>query len=238
MQTLLQKMSSADSIQSLNAILMSYFYQEEISSLALTYYNNHIKTGSKLIYDWVSPALKVWHQHYLAEDYADSDRTLESSQHSLLPIYWDVYQQLAEAKNKREQRIREESIEFGIAQGLCITVYGPQGDFIVLVLHQRKNEQCLNNWQEKQFNWLFVAQCYFHFLRKHLIQNKPKKEFGLTKREQQCLELTSQGLRIEAIAKNLGISIRTIHFHLQNANKKIGVNNKYLAVLRLKGTQE
>lgn len=154
------------------------------------------------------------------------------SQHSLLPIYWNVYDQLLHAKNKREQRIREESIEFGIAKGVSFTIFGPQNDFIVLVLHQRQGEKCLNNWEEKQFNWFAFVQCYFYYLRKHLIISLTDDSIKLTHRERQCLQLTAQGLRINTIAHNLNISLRTVNFHLQNANKKMGVSNKYLAILR------
>lgn len=55
----------------------------------------------------------------------------------------------------------------------------------------------------------------------------------LTKREQECLRLTAEGFRLEMIAQLLKISKRTVNFHLQNANKKLGVTNKYLAIMAL-----
>ncbi|MDP1603931.1 MAG: LuxR C-terminal-related transcriptional regulator [Legionella sp.] len=232
MNAIIEEMARAESLCQLNSILSTYFAHQGISSLALTYYNRHTKSGNKLIYDWVSPPLKAWHQHYLDENYADIDRTLESSEQSVMPIYWNVFEQLLQAKNKREQRIRQESIEFGIAEGLCIPVYGPQGHFILLVLHQRRNEHGLKNWQEKQFTWLSLTVAYFHHLRRHLINVTSSELIKLTKREQQCLKLTASGLRIEAIAKALELSLRTVNFHLQNANKKLGVSNKYLAAMR------
>lgn len=75
-------------------------------------------------------------------------------------------------------------------------------------------------------------QAYFHYLRKFFISELTEKTARLTKRERQCLEYTAQGQRVEVIAKTLGLSLRTVHFHLQNANKKMGINNKYLAAMR------
>lgn len=73
MHNLLEKMNLAKSISELNTFLMAYFLEDNITSLALTYYNKHVKTGNRLIYDWVSPALKRWHEHYLNEGYSDND---------------------------------------------------------------------------------------------------------------------------------------------------------------------
>ncbi|CDZ78903.1 Transcriptional activator protein LuxR [Legionella massiliensis] len=231
MYDLCQRMTLAESKDSLNQMISSYFSQQGISSLAFTYYSQHTKTGSKLIYQWATPALRAWHQHYLDEGYADIDRTLESSEQSLLPVYWDVHEQLAASKNKREARIREESIEFGIDKGLSISIHGPAGDFFVLVVHQRVKETGLSGWQEKQYPWIAIALCYFHHLRQFLLR-EAVEDSTLTKRERQCLQLTSQGLRIDNIAKALDISRRTVNFHIQNANKKLGVSNKYLAIMR------
>ena len=140
------KMAKAICLSNLQDILAAYFAKEGIHSFAVTYYNQHTKTGNKLLYDWVSHALKPWHDYYLEEGFADIDRTLETAERSLLPVFWDVHEQLLAAKNKRERRIREESIRYGHDKGLSITIFGPQGDFIVCALHQRLNEQGLNNW--------------------------------------------------------------------------------------------
>ncbi|KTD51780.1 LuxR family transcriptional regulator [Legionella quinlivanii] len=226
-----QIFASAHSLDELNSLLFDYFNAQNIHSFAITYYHRHTKTGNRLIYDWVSPALKIWHQYYLEQGYADIDRTLEYSEKSLLPVFWNVSEQLASAKNKREQRIRQESLDYGLDVGLSIPVYGPQGDFIVLVLHQKQKENGLANWQEKQYEWMIIAAIYFQQLR-HFMAHEAVKDVPLTQREMQCLELTSQGLRLEAIAKILEVSRRTVNFHLQNANRKLGVNNKYMAIIR------
>ncbi|ARH01609.1 helix-turn-helix transcriptional regulator [Legionella micdadei] len=228
------RMPLASSLNGLNLMLVNYFVQHGIGSFAITYYSQHTKTGSKLIYEWASPDLRPWHQHYLDEHYADIDRTLEKSGQSLLPVFWDVHQQLKRAKNKREARIRQESIEFGIDKGLNIVLHGLEGDFLVLVLHQRINETGLLEWEQKQYQWIAITQCYFHYLRKFLLDGAIKS-VRLTRREQQCLMLTARGVRVDSISTTLGISQRTVNFHLQNANKKLGVNNKYLAIMRWKG---
>lgn len=233
MEKLIIQFQEAKNTQQLSLVLSHYFARQDIKSMAVTYYQQHTKTGNKLVYDWVSPPLKAWHCYYLEQNYADNDRTLETTEHSMMPVFWDVMLQLANAKNRKEKRIREESIAFGIDKGLSIPIHDPKGDLINVVLHQRLNEKGLVDWQEKQCLWVGIVQVYCHYLRK-LLTTKQVNQTYLTQREKECLALTAQGVRTAAIANQLAISERTVNFHLQNANRKLGVNNKYLAILAWK----
>ena len=52
---------------------------------------------------------------------------------------------------------------------------------------------------------------------------------GLTERELAVLGLLSEGCTARAIAHRLGISPRTVHVHLQNIYRKLGVSDRLLA---------
>lgn len=225
------KLELATTQQQAEAILNDYLKGYGFQSYAFTYYSGHIKTGRKLRYDCVSVALQPWHQYYLEQGYADVDRTLEEANIESMPIFWDVHQQLTFSKNKREERIRLESIEYEIDKGLSLPVYGPEEDFVTLTLHQRQGENSLVDYQLHQFEWLSATQIYYHFIKKILnLTAVGVAPYQLTRREEQCLMLTAKSWRVEHIAKELKISPRTVNFHLQNANKKMGANNKYQAV--------
>ena len=73
--------------------LNDYLKSFGIYSYAFTYYSRHIKTGSKLHYHCVSKPLKRWHLHYLEQQYADVDRTLDEYHQMTLPFFWDVKEQ-------------------------------------------------------------------------------------------------------------------------------------------------
>jgi DNA-binding CsgD family transcriptional regulator len=49
---------------------------------------------------------------------------------------------------------------------------------------------------------------------------------GMTERERTCLYLAAQGLRDNEIAHRLGITPRTVLFHLGNARQKLGADNR------------
>ena len=84
-----------------------------------------------------------------------------------------------------------------------------------------------------QFEWLSATHIFYHYIRKILNLDKtPITPYQLTPREEQCLRLTEKSWRVEQIAKELKISERTVNFHLQNANKKLGTHNKYQAAYK------
>lgn len=59
---------------------------------------------------------------------------------------------------------------------------------------------------------------------------KPQVAETLTGRETAVIELLSQGHTAVAIAHRLGISPRTVHVHLQNVYRKLGVCDRLVAV--------
>jgi DNA-binding CsgD family transcriptional regulator len=61
------------------------------------------------------------------------------------------------------------------------------------------------------------------------------REFGLTVRELEVLELLSQGLLATSIASRLSLSPRTVHKHLGNIYDKLGVHDRLVAVSLARG---
>jgi len=59
-----------------------------------------------------------------------------------------------------------------------------------------------------------------------------KEKYQLSKREIQCLTLLAKQYSIDAIAKSLHISERTVNYHIQRLNKKLGAQNKHQSVMK------
>lgn len=225
------QLEQAKKLAEIEIALHNYLTKFNFKSFALTYYVGHVKTGQKLRYEYASKALQPWHAYYLEQGFADIDRTLETVSSIMLPGFWCVREQLAAAKNNRESRMRKESMQFGIDKGLSVPVHGINHDLVMLTLHQRKGETCLQNYNEYQYEWLSAALLFYHHLKRILDQNHHTVDaVKLTRREEQCLILVANSLRVEQIAKELRITRRTVNFHIQNANKKLGTNNKYLSI--------
>lgn len=61
------------------------------------------------------------------------------------------------------------------------------------------------------------------------------REFGLTSRELEVLDLLAQGLLATSIASRLSLSPRTVHKHLGNIYDKLGVHDRLVAVSLARG---
>lgn len=215
-------------------LLQRFLASYHIKSYAFTYYSLHPGSRRRLKYEVTSAPLKAWHQYYLESAYDEVDQTTQSSKSAVVPVYWNVQQQLKEARSPREKIIREESISFGIDKGYSIPIHGPDNDFAILVIHQRCGEDCFERHPTAIAEWFTAGYYYYAFIRKHLIQpSTTENKYQLTRREIQCLNLSSKNYLAKDIAMQLELTPRTVHYHLQNANKKLGTKNKFQSLNKI-----
>ena len=227
------EISRSKNLDKINTVANHFLNVLQVKSYAFTYYSQYPTSKRKLQYEHSSTPLKAWHEHYIESEYEDVDQTLQRNKTFSVPIFWDVHQQLRNATTSREKRLREESIALGIDKGISIPVHGPSDDFAVLVLHQRKNEACLENYQNNIGIFFALAHYYYHAVKNVLDLSQPLPvHYHISLREQQCLYFTAKEFLARDVAKKLNISERTVHFHMQNINKKLGVKNKFQAVLK------
>ncbi|MCH9770091.1 MAG: autoinducer binding domain-containing protein, partial [Gammaproteobacteria bacterium] len=141
-------LKSCDNLKQLDVTLKNFLKSRKITSYAFTYFKRAPSLeDNEIKHDVFSDSYKVWHKYYLAQGYNDIDSTLNTSCQQTLPVFWDVKTQLSKAKTPREKLMRQESIAFGVEQGISIPIHGPNGDFAELVVSQRKGEDCLSDWQ-------------------------------------------------------------------------------------------
>jgi DNA-binding CsgD family transcriptional regulator len=226
-------LEKAVSTLQLNQILTDYLAGFGISTFSFTYYSYYPNSHNKIKYDYCSPNFSLWHQHYLAEGYEDIDSTLDIVYQTTLPVFWDLHEQLKAAKTTREKQMRLDSIAFGAEKGISIPIHGPQEDFANFLIVQMRGEKCLADWYEKQHAFFVAAYYYYFFLQRRLLlaQTSHRKKL-LNKREIQCLILIAKQCSVETMAKKLHITERTVNYHIQRLNKKLGTQNKYQSVIK------
>jgi LuxR family transcriptional activator of bioluminescence operon len=96
-----------------------------------------------------------------------------------------------------------------------------------------RGENCLDHWQALQYELFVVGYYYYSYLQPLLLKNQtPVEKFDLSQREIQCLILIAKQYPVKLIAENLHITERTVNYHIQRLNKKLGVKNKYQAVAK------
>lgn len=226
------RLKSAKNFEEINDALQKYLLTFHIKTFAFTYYFHYPSSKYKPKYDFSSSNFLGWHKHYIEEGYEDIDTTLHEVYKTTLPVFWNLKQQLKMAKSKREKQMRLDSIKFGIEQGVCIPVHGSNDDFAVLLIVQMQGEYCLNNWEDFQHEVFSAAYQYHFYLKKLLIQHVPDSTFQLNQREFQCLLLTAKQYSAKQVSEELGITERTVNYHIQRLNKKLGAKYKHEALLK------
>lgn len=229
-----QVLQRAVTTTELNQVLTTYLASFGITTFSFTYYAYHPNAKAKIKYDFASPSLKLWHEHYLVENYDEIDTNLDSGYREVLPVSWDIQEQINNARSRREKQMRLDSLKFGAEKGLSIPIHGPHDDFANLMVEQMRGQKCMENVAAIKLELLAAAYCYYHFLRKLLLKQAVAEEkLALSKREMQIMLLVAQGYPVAAISKSLAITERTVNFHIQRVNKKLGTNNKYQSVATL-----
>ncbi|HEV2614549.1 MAG TPA: autoinducer binding domain-containing protein [Gammaproteobacteria bacterium] len=226
-------LKTAQSIEKLNQTLRFFLESFSIKTFSFTYFAYYQNSNHRLHYEFCTDNLKPWHQHYLEERYQDIDSTMDETSKTTLPTAWDLQEQLKHARSERERKMRLDSIAFGAEQGLSIPLYGPGKDLAILTLIQMRGEQCAEQWQKNESVLFAAAHYYQGYLQKQLlISQLNDKDSPLKKRELQCLQLIAKHYSVSQIAKALHITERTVNFHIQLLNKKLGAKNKYESLMK------
>ncbi len=227
-----KKLQEASEIKELETTLSQFLTAQGVSTFAFTFYSYHPKSIHKLKYDFTTHNLKIWHKHFHDEGYDRIDSTLDVVYQTTLPIIWDVREQIEQSITERERQMRKDSLKFGTLGGISVPIHGPEDDFAILTLFLREGETWLQRVKETKYIFLICAQLYYSLL-KNLVIKKPKQHpFGLSARQLECLLLLTQNLTLTQIATAMHITERTVNFHIQHINKKLGSKNKYQSIAK------
>lgn len=228
---IIESLKNANNIAQLNQYLDVQLALMGIHAFSYSHYSYHPRAKQKLKYEYCSKNFLPWHEYYLSEQHEEIDSTLHACYLSTEPFIWMLDEQLAQAKTPKERQMRIDSINFGIQGGISIPIHGPNNDFAHLVLIQMNNDDFLQHAQQLMPVLLLLGNYYYSAILRLLpTQHTSTQQTLLTTRELACLTMVAQHISVEEIAKKLSITTRTTHFHIQNANKKLGVANKFDAV--------
>lgn len=223
-----REMRSIKAVEDCQTVLEEYLKELGISVYAFTYYAYHPNSVNKLKYNCAASINLVWHRHYIERGYDKIDSTLASNNRSNMPVAWTIEQQLREAKSDLERKMREDSQAYGVERGISVPVHGFNGDFAELMVQQHRGQHCLRDSKHLQFVIMHIAHIYYDCLRKLLLKHCDQdNKYQLTKRETQCLKLIMENYAVADMAEALNITERTINFHIQRINRKLGTKNKY-----------
>ncbi|RWJ31951.1 LuxR family transcriptional regulator [Mesorhizobium sp.] len=191
--------------------------------------------ADRLGYRWFAyvgfsePTLKVlysypgsWAREYLKNRYQHIDPVIGVAKSSRRLFQWN--RRTWQLRSASQQRFFSAAADFGIRYGATVPIFGGFGRFAAFTLATDLDEG-LRDLAPEAVDTVQLAGLYYHA---HVYA---KLQLGLpcvsaaplTQRERQCLVWAARGKKMPETAKILGVSTRTVVFHIENARSKLGV---------------
>ena len=201
---------------------------------------DHFIYGARIPTSFVKPHMIIisgypseWRERYVSQGYLRIDPTVTYCAANFLPLCWDRI----EPTGKESAAIRQfmsESRDFGLKNGVSFPIHTPNGEFAMLSLS-------LGDGGEEASSRIFHALPFVQLIALHIheaarrvvnVVDSCHGRVRLSEREKECLLWSAEGKTSWEIAQILGVSERTVIFHLQNAADKLRVTNRQQAVAR------
>ena len=190
--------------------------------------------GVRLPYPLSSPRVelvsnypKQWQAHYASEQYWARDPSVAyASRNSSLRL-WD--DQLFSG----EQEMWSGARSAGLRHGWFMSSLETSGAGSMLTLARSSEPITATELaaNAQKMSWLATAT-HFAYVKALLPQQLREPQYQLTSREIEVLRWTGDGKTSSDIADILTISDNTVNFHIKNAIKKMGANNKTAAAVK------
>jgi LuxR family transcriptional regulator, quorum-sensing system regulator SolR len=146
---------------------------------------------------------------------------------SPLPVIWtDEF--FSDARPFWEEA-RMHGLRYGWAQP-CRDAYGTLGMFTVARSHDELSDL---EMQEKNFKLAWLTQIAHISMTRVLVKKMiPEAGVRLSMRETSVIRWPAEGKTTSEISEIMGLSVRTVTFHIGNVVKKLNASNKTAAAVR------
>lgn len=168
----------------------------------------------------------LWRKRYEQKDYFNEDFRVHHCKSKSTPIIWPMKDRELTSKNKK---ILLEAEEYGIKSGITFPFHGKNSEFgMFSVSTSEKFQHSPLKYPLNQYEVQLFGATLFDLI----IERKRNKEnWVLTPREKECLQWVALGKTSWEISRIIGISERTVVYHIQNATAKMNTTNRSSAVV-------
>lgn len=167
-----------------------------------------------------------WQQRYAQQNYLAIDPTVAHCHRSLLPIVWSdkVFAKVPE--------FWEEARAVGLCHGWGQSAKDYRGIESMLSLARSHDIVTRTEFLEKAGQILWLGNLIHSLMANLLFSEAKLVPISLSLREVEVLKWSAEGKTAIDISVILGLSERTINFHINNSIRKMGVVNKTSAVVK------
>ncbi|AOY00489.1 LuxR family transcriptional regulator [Jeongeupia sp. USM3] len=169
-----------------------------------------------------------WMNHYREHGLLAVDPTVRMGRQTDELIVWH-----GDALPPAPQFWREAG-EFGLLHGVAQSSWGAHGEYGLLSLGRTQEPISLPEVHRLELSVRVLAN-YTHVAMGRILRTKvPQPAIDtLSPREREVLMWTAEGKTADEIGSILGISTRTVNYHIYNALEKTGSRNKVQAAIKL-----
>lgn len=170
-----------------------------------------------------------WQKHYAQNDYVDIDPVVRAGVGGILPIDWATL----DRSHRTVKKFFGEAQEFKIGgQGLSIPVRGRHGEFALFSVTSKMKPAEWEKLKQRYMRDFMLFAYNFHSFAlnaEHIEEGEAYRD-KLSFREIESLRWTAMGKSAWDTGQIMGVSERTVKFHLENARAKLRAMNTTHAV--------
>ncbi|HDZ8927690.1 TPA: LuxR family transcriptional regulator [Aeromonas dhakensis] len=174
-----------------------------------------------------------WVQAYTANHMLACDPIIQLARKQTLPIYWNRLDERARFLQEGSLDVMGLAAEFGLRNGISFPLHGAAGENGILsfITAERASSDLLLE-SSPILSWMsnYIFEAAIRIVRVSLRDDDPQE--ALTDRETECLFWASEGKTSSEIACILGITERTVNYHLNQVTRKTGSMNRYQAIAK------
>lgn len=180
---------------------------------------------------YVSTYPTEWTSHYLGHDYSRIDPVIQTAARNVLPFYWGPATPL-QPRDEAQTRLFDDARDYGITFGFTVPIHdvGRTASLNFCCAHDIDRFRTVI---ESHRHVIHLMGIHFHaHVRLKVQLSSLKGRPNLTAREIECLQWAALGKSQQDIAAIVGITRRTVKFHIENAMRKLNVVTTRQAILR------
>lgn len=170
-----------------------------------------------------------WGAHYIQQQHYLHDRVVRHAIMSPTPLHWLEAQRRGDL-DVCERRLFGEARDFGLKDGFVTPLH--QVDGAVASVSVTAREQLdLSPADRAALRLLSIYYCSFGIMLKHSEGAAGRARVALTARQRECLQWVRAGKSSWEIGEIVGISERTVNFHIEEACRRLNVQTRQQAVI-------
>jgi LuxR family transcriptional activator of bioluminescence operon len=172
-----------------------------------------------------------WLAMYFKDGKQKADPVVQYIFEKQSPIRWDKLIASNDFSSAQGLKVFEEASHHGLYNGVSIPLKSASDNIAVFSMAVNKRSDAITLLDNAQmFSHTFATHLFQRYLQLEMSTDGSTDKSSLTKRELECLFWACEGKTAWEISQIVGVSERTVLFHLNNSTSKLGAVNRQHAV--------